>query len=73
MTPFRSEKNTNWKAVFMEQRATGTLQVWLEPFVPPRIPKLFNVRTDPYERADVRANTIDQAVAKLEAALASGQ
>jgi arylsulfatase len=47
----------NWKAVFMEQRTQGTLQVWLDPFVPLRIPKLFNLRTDPYERADVTSNT----------------
>ena len=31
----------NWKVVFMEQRVPGTLQVWAEPFVPLRIPKLF--------------------------------
>jgi arylsulfatase A-like enzyme len=47
----------NWKVVFMEQRSRGTLQVWLEPFVPLRIPKLFNLRTDPFERADVTSNT----------------
>ena len=47
----------NWKVVFMEQRAPGTLQVWLEPFVPLRVPKLFNLRTDPYERADITSNT----------------
>ena len=47
----------NWKLVFMEQRQTGTLQIWAEPFVPLRIPKLFNLRTDPYERADVTSNT----------------
>jgi arylsulfatase len=47
----------NWKVVFMEQRATGTLEVWFDPFVPLRAPKLFNLRTDPYERADVTSNT----------------
>jgi arylsulfatase len=47
----------NWKLVFMEQRAPGTLRVWAEPFVPLRLPKLFNLRTDPYERADVTSNT----------------
>ncbi|MBX7044149.1 MAG: arylsulfatase [Ignavibacteria bacterium] len=47
----------NWKAVFMEQRARGTLQVWAEPFVKLRCPKLFNLRTDPYERADITSNT----------------
>jgi arylsulfatase len=47
----------NWKFVFAEQRAPGTLQVWAEPFVRLRIPKLFNLRSDPYERADVTSNT----------------
>jgi arylsulfatase A-like enzyme len=47
----------NWKLVFMEQRLAGTLQVWFEPFVPLRVPKLFNLRTDPFERADMTSNT----------------
>ncbi|MEE8161797.1 MAG: arylsulfatase, partial [Acidobacteriota bacterium] len=48
LTAFRYD---NWKLVFMEQRQTGTLQIWAEPFVQLRMPKLFNLRTDPYERA----------------------
>ena len=47
----------NWKIVFMEQRCQGTLQVWAEPFVSLRLPKIFNLRTDPYERADITSNT----------------
>ena len=47
----------NWKLVFMEQRAPGTLRVWAEPFVNLRVPKIFNLRTDPYERADITSNT----------------
>jgi arylsulfatase len=47
----------NFKIVFMEQRAPGTLRVWAEPFVPLRTPKIFNLRTDPYERADITSNT----------------
>jgi arylsulfatase len=47
----------NWKVVFMEQRCHGTLQVWAEPFTRLRLPKLFNLRTDPYEFADVTSNT----------------
>ena len=101
----------NWKVVFMEQRVQGTLQIWFEPFVSLRVPKIFNLRTDPFERADITSNTywswffendylalaatalvaqfletfkefpprqkaasftIDQVVAKLEAALTSG-
>jgi arylsulfatase A-like enzyme len=47
----------NWKIVFLEQRCAGTLRVWAEPFIPLRLPKLFNLRTDPYERADITSNT----------------
>jgi arylsulfatase A-like enzyme len=47
----------NWKLVFMEQRAPGTLRVWAEPFTTLRVPKIFNLRTDPYERADITSNT----------------
>jgi arylsulfatase len=47
----------NWKVVFMEQRRQGTLEIWAEPFTVLRLPKLFNLRTDPYERADITSNT----------------
>lgn len=47
----------NWKVVFQEQRCQGTLAVWAEPFTPLRVPKLFNLRTDPFERADITSNT----------------
>nr|WP_044251975.1 arylsulfatase [Rhodopirellula sp. SWK7] len=47
----------NWKLVFLEQRVAGTLQIWAEPFVSLRLPKIFNLRTDPYERADITSNT----------------
>ncbi|MGX1804709.1 arylsulfatase [Nocardia sp. NPDC055321] len=47
----------NWKAVFMEQRCQGTLRVWAEPFTNLRVPKLFNLRTDPFEYADITSNT----------------
>ena len=47
----------NWKAVFKEQRVNGTLEIWANPFTELRFPKLFNLRTDPYERADVTSNT----------------
>jgi arylsulfatase len=47
----------NWKVVFMEQRIEGTLQVWAEPFVPLRVPLLFNLRTDPFERARTTSNS----------------
>jgi arylsulfatase A-like enzyme len=47
----------NWKIVFMEQRLQGTMGVWAEPFVRLRLPKIFNLRTDPYEFADITSNT----------------
>jgi arylsulfatase A-like enzyme len=47
----------NWKLVFMEQRAVGTMRIWSEPFTSLRVPKIFNLRTDPYERADITSNT----------------
>lgn len=47
----------NWKTVFSEQRATGTLRIWAEPFTPLRLPKMFDLRSDPYERADITSNT----------------
>ena len=40
-----------YKIVFAEQRAIG-LDVWQDPFVPLRFPKLFNLRSDPFETAD---------------------
>jgi len=43
-----------WKIVFAEQRAHG-FEVWQEPLVTLRLPKLFNLRTDPFERADHEA------------------
>lgn len=44
----------DWKLVFSEQRAHG-FDVWQEPLVPLRLPKLFNLRRDPFERADHEA------------------
>jgi arylsulfatase len=47
----------NFKFVFMEQRCKGTLAVWGEPFTRLRVPKIFNLRTDPYEFADTTSNS----------------
>ena len=68
----------NWKLVFMEQRMLGTLQIWSEPFVTLRIPKLFNLRLDPFERADITSNTywdwmLDNAFLVLAAQTVVGQ
>ena len=47
----------NWKLVFAEQRSQGTMGIWAEPFTELRLPKMFNLRMDPYERADITSNT----------------
>ncbi len=44
----------NWKIVFAEQRSHG-FDVWQEPFTQLRLPKLFNIRMDPFERAEHEA------------------
>ena len=43
----------DWKAVFVEMKHPGGFQVWMEPFTVLRIPKMFNLRMDPFERADI--------------------
>jgi arylsulfatase len=47
----------NWKVVFAQQREQSTLAIWGEPFVKTRIPWLYNLRTDPYEKATMTSNT----------------
>ncbi|ADE55212.1 arylsulfatase [Coraliomargarita akajimensis] len=47
----------DWKIIFMEQKTEGTFRVWMEPFVPLRVPLILNLRRDPYERAPVTSNT----------------
>ena len=47
----------NWKLVFMEQEAPGTMFIWANPFTSLRLPKMYNLRMDPYERADITSNT----------------
>jgi len=46
-----------WKLIFMEQKSEGTFRVWMEPFVPLRVPLIFNLRRDPYERASITSNS----------------
>jgi len=54
---FVAMRYENWKLVFEEQRAPGTLRVWAEPFTKLRLAKFFDLRADPYERADITSNT----------------
>jgi len=46
-----------YKYVFAEQRAQGTLELWAEPFTVLRLQKIFNLFQDPFERADITSNT----------------
>jgi arylsulfatase len=46
----------DWKIVYAENRAR-TMALWAEPSVTLRLPKIFNLRRDPFERADHNSNT----------------
>jgi arylsulfatase A-like enzyme len=68
----------DWKLIFMEQRAQGTLLVWANPFTPLRVPLIFNLRRDPYERSQITSNTyydwlIDRAFLLVPAQAYVGQ
>jgi len=47
----------DWKFIFLEQKARGTLRAWIEPWTELRVPLIFNLRRDPYERAYFTSNT----------------
>ncbi len=47
----------DWKAIFLEQKAEATLRAWIEPWTPLRIPLVFNLRRDPFERSYSTSNT----------------
>ncbi|MBY3104500.1 arylsulfatase [Rhizobium laguerreae] len=63
----------DWKVVFKEQRIAGGFQVWQEPFVTLRIPKLYNLRMDPYERADVVSDQYNDFLVRNDYLLVKGQ
>ncbi|HYP86082.1 arylsulfatase [Variovorax sp.] len=46
-------RSGDWKIVFCEQRVPGGMGVWSNPLTCLRLPKVFNLRMDPYERADI--------------------
>jgi arylsulfatase len=54
---FLALRYDNWKFVYAQQRSEGTFAVWSEPFVKTRMPLIFNIRTDPFERAPITSNT----------------
>ncbi|MEM1080636.1 MAG: arylsulfatase [Pseudomonadota bacterium] len=63
----------DWKAIFLEHRYPQTLRAWAEPWTELRIPFLFNLRRDPYERSNITSNTyydwyLDRAYLLLPAA-----
>jgi hypothetical protein len=41
-----------WQQRHQSPDSVGCLNVWQDPFVTLRFPKLFNLRTDPFETAD---------------------
>lgn len=47
----------DWKIIFLEQERYTTLRAWAEPWTELRVPLLFNLRRDPYERAYRTSNT----------------
>jgi Sulfatase len=58
---FAGLRYDQYKAVFMEQPAHG-LEVWMQPLVPLRAPKLFNLRSDPFERSEREGGRLRQMV-----------
>jgi arylsulfatase A-like enzyme len=46
----------DWKMAFAVQRASQ-MNVWAEPLIKLRLPHIFNLRRDPFERADFNSNT----------------
>ena len=63
----------DWKIVFREQRIPGGFQVWSNPFTTLRLPKLFNLRMDPYERADTVSDQYNDWLVKNDYLLVKGQ
>jgi arylsulfatase len=49
-------RHDNWKFVFCEQRAPGNMVIWSNPFTCLRLAKIYNLRMDPYERADITSD-----------------
>jgi arylsulfatase len=47
----------NWKLIFLEQPTDAGLRAWIDPWIQLRIPLIFNLRRDPYERAMETSNT----------------
>ena len=63
----------DWKVVFKEQPASGGFAVWRTPLITWRIPKLFNLRMDPYERADTVSDQYNDWLTRNDYLLVKGQ
>jgi arylsulfatase len=63
----------DWKVVFKEQQLPGGFAVWQNPLVTWRIPKLFNLRMDPYERADKVSDQYNDWLVRNDYLLVKGQ
>lgn len=50
----------DWKFVYEKQEQPGQFDVWAHPFTPLRVPKMFNLRMDPYEHAEISGSGYDQ-------------
>jgi arylsulfatase A-like enzyme len=62
----------NWKIVYEEQRAPGGFAVWQDPFTVLRVPKMFNLRMDPYERADIVSDQYNDWLVKNDYIITQG-
>ena len=63
----------NWKFVFAEQKTQGTMRIWQEPFTQLRVPLIYNLRLDPYERANITSNTYYDSILDHAFALVPAQ
>ena len=49
-------RHKDYKLTFQEQRCIGTMELWAEPFTKLRLPHMYNLRLDPFERADFNSS-----------------
>jgi arylsulfatase len=52
-------EKTAWKLNFCEQRQPGQFDIWANPFTCLRVPRMFNLRMDPYEHAQISGDNYD--------------
>ncbi len=60
---FLGVRHGRWKMVFAEQRTEGGIDVWINPFTNLRIPRLFDLKMDPFEKAQT-ANVYDRWISE---------